>query len=262
MALRSVTVSFFWCPSRLTVIASVLLLLTIIAWHTEVIGGELTATWIDNSRAGCFSVERRIGKTGKFEAIGVTGISSYTDTTVDSANTYCYRVRAFDASSYSGYSNVSCATAAAALTLAVVKVGQGSGTVISTPPGMPPGIYCGTSCSGAYPSGAVATLTATPAEGSTFAGWSGGGCSGTGSCAVTLTANAVVLATFDPAPTPLTSRGRGTSSGPVTRTPTAVNCGPGCSTSLASGTVVTVVAAPTSDFSGASAGCAPRPLTQ
>jgi len=40
------------------------------------------------------------------------------------------------------------------------------------------------------------TLTATPASGSTFTGWSGGGCSGTGSCTVTLSAAATVTATF------------------------------------------------------------------
>src|SRR5438093_768142 len=54
------------------------------------------------------------------------------------------------------------------------------------------------------------TLTATPASGSTFTGWSGGGCSGTGSCSVTVTAAVSVTATFNqssssdttPPPTP------------------------------------------------------------
>src|SRR4030095_5918505 len=40
------------------------------------------------------------------------------------------------------------------------------------------------------------TLTATPAAGSTFAGWSGA-CSGTGSCTVTMSAARSVTATFN-----------------------------------------------------------------
>ena len=40
-------------------------------------------------------------------------------------------------------------------------------------------------------------LTAAPASGSTFAGWSGAGCSGTGNCTVTLSADQSVTATFN-----------------------------------------------------------------
>jgi beta-lactam-binding protein with PASTA domain len=43
------------------------------------------------------------------------------------------------------------------------------------------------------------TLTATAAVGSSFAGWSGGGCSGTGGCTVKLDADTSVTATFAPA---------------------------------------------------------------
>jgi beta-lactam-binding protein with PASTA domain len=41
------------------------------------------------------------------------------------------------------------------------------------------------------------TLAASAASGSTFTGWSGGGCSGTGSCVVTINADTAVTATFD-----------------------------------------------------------------
>jgi hypothetical protein len=44
------------------------------------------------------------------------------------------------------------------------------------------------------------TLTASPASGSTFTGWSGGGCSGTGTCVVALGADTTVTAGFGPAP--------------------------------------------------------------
>src|SRR2546430_8135467 len=42
-----------------------------------------------------------------------------------------------------------------------------------------PEINCGANCSASYPSGTAVTLTTNPATGSTFTGWSGGGCTGT-----------------------------------------------------------------------------------
>src|SRR5688500_9569504 len=60
--------------------------------------------------------------------------------------------------------------------LQVQKSGTGSGTVTSNPTG----INCGTTCSRSFSGGTSVTLSAVPASGSVFAGWSGGGCSGTG----------------------------------------------------------------------------------
>jgi hypothetical protein len=76
--------------------------------------------------------------------------------------------------------------------LTVTRAGTGSGTVTSAPPG----IACGTDCSEAYASGSAVTLSAVAAAGSTFAGWSGGGCSGTASCRVTMAGDTTVTATF------------------------------------------------------------------
>jgi hypothetical protein len=64
----------------------------------------------------------------------------------------------------------------------------------------PPGINnCGTTCSAPYNSGTVVTLTATPAFGSVFVSW-GGACAGIliPTCAVTMSADASVTATFGP----------------------------------------------------------------
>src|SRR4029079_17233718 len=66
--------------------------------------------------------------------------------------------------------------------LSVSRAGSGSGTVTSSPAG----IACGAVCSSSYNSGMAVTLTASAASGSVFAGWSGGGCSGTGACTVTM----------------------------------------------------------------------------
>ncbi|MBI4638792.1 MAG: S8 family serine peptidase [Candidatus Rokubacteria bacterium] len=84
------------------------------------------------------------------------------------------------------------ATAVSTTTLAVTKAGFGSGTVTSDPMG----IDCGSDCFEAYTSGTMVTLTAAPAAGATFAGWSGA-CTGSGPCTVMVNAALSVTATFE-----------------------------------------------------------------
>ena len=79
-------------------------------------------------------------------------------------------------------------------TVTVTKAGTGTGTVTSSPSG----INCGAACSGSFPSPGSVTLSAAPTGGSTFNGWTGGGCAGTGTCVVSATAT--VTATFTAAP--------------------------------------------------------------
>lgn len=67
--------------------------------------------------------------------------------------------------------------------VSIAKSGTGSGTVRSSPAG----INCGDICSDEFPSSTQVTLTARAARRSVFAGWIGGGCSGTGPCTVTAT---------------------------------------------------------------------------
>jgi DNA-binding beta-propeller fold protein YncE len=94
-------------------------------------------------------------------------------------------------------------------TLTVSLAGPGSGGV-SDGTG---GISCQPTCSHAYGIGQVVTLTATPAFGSAFSGWSGGGCSGTAPCQVVMDADTAVTATFAVA-----SGAPGVSPGPPTVT--------------------------------------------
>ena len=94
------------------------------------------------------------------------------------------------------------ATFVQAFTLTVSRQGTGSGTVTSNPAG----INCGTDCTEVYASGTVVTLTASPSGGSVFAGWSGSGCSGTGTCQVTMSQARSVTATFSTAPPPPTRK--------------------------------------------------------
>ena len=85
-------------------------------------------------------------------------------------------------------------------TLNVFKSGTGSGTVTSGDGK----ISCGSTCSASYTSGVSVTLTALASSGSTFAGWSGEGCSGTGTCSVSMTQTRNVTAMFNLSLTPPT----------------------------------------------------------
>jgi hypothetical protein len=87
---------------------------------------------------------------------------------------------------------LSVGSGSATQTLTVSRAGTGAGTVTSSPPG----IDCGTDCSEVYTTGTVVTLTSTPDGSSTFTGWSGAGCSGTGDCVVTMDQMRIVTATF------------------------------------------------------------------
>jgi uncharacterized repeat protein (TIGR02543 family) len=82
--------------------------------------------------------------------------------------------------------------------LKIGKKGRGTGTVGSSPAG----VDCGSTCAVTYLAGTVVQLSATPAPGSTFAGWSGS-CSGlTTTCTVTMTQARSVTAKFNPAKLP------------------------------------------------------------
>jgi uncharacterized delta-60 repeat protein len=139
-------------------------------------------------------------------------------------------------------------------TLTTSTAGNGSGVVTSSPAG----IDCGMICTDTFAQAVPVTLTATPAAGSLFTGWQGGeGCSGTtGSCAVVMTSDRSLTATFTLAETlSITKSGSGT--GKVTSTPAGIHCGPSCAHSYAYGTTVTLTASPAanSTFKGWSGAC-------
>ncbi len=80
--------------------------------------------------------------------------------------------------------------------LAVSKSGTGGGTVTSSPAG----IDCGSDCSETLVDGSSVTLTASPAAGSSFAAWSGAGCSGKSTCTVVMSEAKAVDAKFTKKP--------------------------------------------------------------
>jgi uncharacterized protein (UPF0548 family) len=130
-------------------------------------------------------------------------------------------------------------------TLTVNKAGTGSGTMTSSPAG----INCGATCSASYDSGTTVTLTATPATGSLFTGWSGCDTVSGTTCKVIMSAARAVTATFTLQRFTLTvnkASPLGIGNGTVTSSDGGINCGPTCSASYDYGTVVTLTATPNS----------------
>jgi hypothetical protein len=118
--------------------------------------------------------------------------------------------------------------------LSVTKVG--SGTVTSNPAG----INCGSMCSHTYNySTTPVTLSATPASGYVFSGFSGA-CTGM-TCSVTMTAARNVTATFTQQHT-LTVQKPGNGTGSVTGG--SISCGTTCMQTSNTGTTVTLTATP------------------
>lgn len=113
-------------------------------------------------------------------------------TGLDNGTTYHYRIVATNSAGTKNSGDRTFTTLAPQHTLTVTPAGTGSGSVSSSPSG----ITCGATCSALLDEGHV-ILTATPAAHSSFTGWSGGGCSGTGTCDVDLTGDTSVTATFD-----------------------------------------------------------------
>ena len=74
--------------------------------------------------------------------------------------------------------------------LSITKDGSGTGAVSCN----------GAPCAPSYPEGTELTLTAAPAPGSAFAGWSGEGCEGTGACTVLTEPGTALTATFEALP--------------------------------------------------------------
>ena len=122
--------------------------------------------------------------------------------------------------------------------LTVARTGAGAGTVASAPAG----IDCGSVCSRTFGAGAVVTLSATPAAGSVFTGWSGGGCSGTAPCTVTVAGATSVSAAFGVATVTLTVARTGSGSGTITSEPNGIGCPVTCAAVYATGATVTLTA--------------------
>ena len=151
--------------------------------------------------------------------------------------------------------------------------GSGLGTVVSNPKGLNGvAINCGGDCKDRFISGAQidtngdgtndasTVLTATAASGSAFAGWSGGGCGGTGDCNLLSTNGVVVTAIFNVVPLTYQLNVTTSGSGNVKSSPSGIDCGNGgstCGASFANGAPVTLLptAAAGSSFTNWTGNC-------
>jgi hypothetical protein len=224
--------------SRFWLILALALASDLFTIHTAS-AAQLTLSWTDASdNEDGFAIERKTGTSGTFARVASVGsnISTYTDASLASSTTYCYRVNAFNTAGNSAYTNEICGTTlAASFTLTLNR--SGNGTVTSSPAG----INCGSDCTEVYTGGTVVSLSAAPVSGSTFANWSGNADCIDGT--VTMNANITCTAVFNLISTYTLSVNRaGTGTGTVTSNPTGINCGSSCSTTLNSGTAVTLTA--------------------
>lgn len=110
------------------------------------------------------------------------------------------------------------------ITIQKISSGGGAGTVISTAPAGV--IDCGATCQAPINYDIPVTLQATGDAQSTFTGWSGAGCSGTGDCSFTVSGPATITATFSSST--LTVQKAGTGAGTVESSPTGISCDPSC----------------------------------
>jgi sugar lactone lactonase YvrE len=122
----------------------------------------------------------------------------------------------------------------APVTQTIILGGNGGYSLTISTAGSGSGTVSGSNCfSNTYPSGTTGNCTAVPAAGSTFIGWSGGTCSGSGSCLWSLNANTTIIASFTKF-YPLTLTETGSGSGTVTSNSSA---SPAISCAISGGSV-------------------------
>ena len=197
---------------------------------------------------------------------GSSGNTSFNDDTTPSARFYSgarsgIRISSIALSGLNVTASMARGAAPQSLDLSYIQGGSGKGSVSFSPKGTVSS--CSANCANSYPRGTVVTLTALAQAGSVFAGWSGAGCSGRGTCRLTMSSAQSVSAIFNTAPPASfvlsyarAGSGRGTAS--FAPAGSLANCAENCTNSYVAGRAVTLTAVPQagSVFTGWSgAGC-------
>jgi hypothetical protein len=166
-----------------------------------VITADCKISWLANSEADLVGYRLYSGASPGIYGVPTSVLAPTTSTKCSSLNIktngqYYISISAYDTTGNESLISYSVPfylqlPIAPTVIVSVAKSGTGYGTVKSSPAG----INCGAVCSHEFPPSTTVTLSANAASGSVFKGWSGGGCSGTGSCRVTATN--LVTAIFD-----------------------------------------------------------------
>jgi hypothetical protein len=154
-----------------------------LTWDPPAVSTDVTGYMIHyGTTSGTYSQGIDVGKT-----------TSYTVSNLNDGQTYYFVATAYNHTGMqSVYSNeISNGTPIQQYLLVISKPGKGAGTVSGT------GINCGNTCLALYNPATVVSLSAKADPGSTFAGWSGGVCSGTGLCVTTINKATTITATFN-----------------------------------------------------------------
>jgi MYXO-CTERM domain-containing protein len=130
----------------------------------------------------------------------------------------------------------------------VTVAGEGVGQVFSSPSGIN---ECAENCTFEWVDATTVILTAIPAPGSTFAGWTSAPCNGTGACVFSLDGPVEITATFNAIPVDpndqvgLIVNITGDGLGQVTSSPAGISCDTGtCAQNFTRNTEVTLTATP------------------
>ena len=145
-------------------------------------------------------------------------------------------------------------------TLTIIPAGTGAGTVTSSPEG----ISCGSTCTAQIVAGQSVLLNTTAGPHDIFAGWSGGGCTGTSSCLVPVNGPITVTASFTRLYTLQVTLLATESGSRVTSSPSGLDCvnvgsgGTSCEHDFLPGTLLTLSQIPSPLlFDGWSGPCVP-----
>jgi phospholipase C len=169
---------------------------TISANPTSIAKGSSSVVTVSATNAtqvtldGSNNSKRTMAATGGTVSVAPTSTTTYTAAATGAGGTTTTSVTI----------TVGTGTGSSGVQLTVTSAGTGTGTIASTPAG----INCQQSCTASFPKGTGVVLTATPEEGASFAGWSGG-CTGKGTCNLTLAASTAVTSTFEQGTAGITS---------------------------------------------------------
>jgi len=163
--------------------------------------GQVSLSWNASNGASSYNVKRATTANGPYSVVQASlATTTFANTGLTNETTYYYVVSAANQSGESANSSPANAkpTAPIAKRALIVSV-TGSGAVKSSGGE----IDCGTGCTAQFANGTAVALSATPATGAMFQGWSGDCAGTTPSCTVTMSAARNVTAAFgSTSPTP------------------------------------------------------------